>query len=247
MKKSLFNSARRFALGLALAAGASAAAVAQDHTGHTGHQGQGQTGQMPYDLHYIDMTLMHHEQGVEMARLAQEKGQSAKVKAFAQKTAADQERDTKELQRYRDTWYAGRPAMDHAQMMSHMQSMPGHGGMRMDHGADMEKLRAASGAAFDRLFLETMIHHHQMAIDMSKDATTKAEHAELKTFARRVVTKQQAEVAEMNRLKAGVGGTTARKAAAKPAAKRAAKPAAKRKRPAPKSTNHSGHSGHNMH
>jgi hypothetical protein len=47
----------------------------------------------------------------------------------------------------------------------------------------------------------------------------------------------------MNRLKAGVGGNTARK----PAPRRAAKPTAKPKRPAAKTTGHSGHSGHNMH
>jgi uncharacterized protein (DUF305 family) len=243
MKMNVSRLMRPFvrSLMLALALGAAAAsAAAQDHTGHTSH---GQATGMPYDLHYIDMTVMHHEQGVEMARLAEQKGQSAQVKAFAKKSAADQERDTKELQRYRDTWYPGRPQMDHSQMTAHMQSMPGQKGMRMDHGADIEKLRAASGAAFDRLFLDTMIHHHQMALDMSKEAAAKAEHAELKTFARRVLAKQQAEVAEMKRLKAGAGGASARKAAAKPAPRRTAKP----KRPAPKSTNHSGHSGHNMH
>lgn len=239
MRKKLFA----FGFAVALSAFASALTVkAQDHTGHST---QGQAGEMPYDLHYIDMTLMHHEQGVEMARLAEQKGQNAQVKAFAEKIAADQERDTKELLRYRDTWYAGRPQMDHARMAAHMKEMPGHKGMQMDHGADLEKLRAASGAAFDRLFLDTMIRHHQMAIEMSEEAATKAEHAELKSFARRVVDKQRAEVAEMNRIKASVGGATARRAAAKPSARRAAKPAAKPKQPAQKNTGHRGHSDHN--
>ena len=129
--------------------------------------------------------------------------------------------------------------MDHAQMMAHMQGMSGHAGMKMDHGADLVKLRAASATAFDRLFLDTMIHHHRMAIDMSKDAATKAEHAELKTFARRMAAKQQAEVAEMSRLRASVGGAPVRKAAVRRAA--APKPAAKPKRKAPAHTSHSGH------
>jgi uncharacterized protein (DUF305 family) len=242
MKRNLLKAARPLALGLvvALSVGLSAAAGrAQDHTGHSA---QSQSGEMPYDLHYIDMTLTHHEQGVEMARLAEQKAQNAQVRAFARKTAADQERDTKELQRYRDTWYAGRPPANHAQMMAHAQSMSGHQGMQMDHGADMEKLRSASGAAFDRLFLDTMTHHHRMAVDMSKDAATNAAHAELKTFARRVAAKQEAEIAEMNKLKAAFS----MKAARKPAPKRAAKPAARTKRPAAKSTGHSGHTGHNM-
>lgn len=113
----------------------------------------------------------------------------------------------------------------------------------MDHGADIEKLRSASGAAVDRLFPDTMTHHHRMAADTSKEASAKAEHAELKSFARRAAARQQAEIAEMSRLKAGVGGNPARK----PAPRRAAKPAAKPKRPAAKTTGHSGHSGHNMH
>ena len=238
------------AFGFAFALSAFAPALtakAQDHTGHAGHSTQGQAGEMPYDLHYIDMTLMHHEQGVEMARLAEQKARGAQVKAFARKTASEQERDTKELLRYRDTWYGGRPQMDHAQMMAHMKDMPGHKGTQMDHGADLEKLRAATGAAFDRLFLDTMISHHRMAVEMSNEAATKAEHAELKSFAKRVAAKQQAEIAEMNRIRVSVGGTAARTAAAKPAAKRATKPAATRKRPAQKSTGHTGHTDHNDH
>ena len=87
-------------------------------------------------------------------------------------------------------------------------------------------LRAATGAAFDRQFLDAMIHHHMMAVEMAKEATTKAEHAELKDFARKAVTKQTAEIAEMNRLKSG-GSTTTSKA------RSTSKP-----KPKPKTTTH---------
>ena len=212
--------------------------VAQGHTGHTtptpqqqpAHTGHTQSGDMPYDLHYIDMTMMHHEQGVEMARLAEGKSQDARVKAFATKAIAEQEKDLKQLQFHRDTHYSGRPKMDHAQMMAHMENMPGHKGMKMDMDGDMAKLRAATGRAFDRLFVETMTMHHQMAVEMSKDAAAKAEHSEIREFARQTALKQQAEIVELNKIKAGLGGkTTARK------------PAAKTKKPAPKKSAHTGH------
>jgi uncharacterized protein (DUF305 family) len=215
-------------------------ASAQDHTGHTGqqqtdHTGHGQMAGMPYDLHYIDMTIMHHEQGVEMARLAEQKGTDARVKAFAKKTGDDQQRDLMVLRGHRQHWYSDRAPMDHSQMMGHMQSMPGHQNMKMDPEADMQKLQAAEGRAFDRLFLDTMTHHHMMAVSMSKEATTKAEHKEIKDIARTTVTKQQGEIAEMNRIKAALGGgTTARTAARKPAPKK--KPAAKK--PAAAHTGH---------
>jgi uncharacterized protein (DUF305 family) len=237
MRTNLTNAARSAALAAAVALTVGALAAGAKAQDHSGHAAGGQAGEMPFDLHYIDMTLMHHEHGVEMARLAEEKGRSAQVKAFARKTAADQQKETKELQRYRDTWYAGRPQMDHAQMTAHMRNMPGHGKMKMDPEADTAKLRAATGAAFDRLFLDTMTRHHQMAIEMSKEAATKAEHAELKSFARRVVTKQQAEGAEMKRIRSSLGGAAARKPASKPAA---------RKRTTTKKPAQATHSGHNM-
>ena len=160
-----------------------------------------QMADMPYDLHFIDMMIMHHQEGIEMA---QSQSQNPKVKAFATKTAADQQKDVEELQRHRNHWYAGKPLMDHAMMESMMASM--HPGMKMDMEDTRRKLRAATGATFDRLFLDTMIHHHQMAIEMAKDATMKAEHSEIKELARQALLKQQAEIAEMNALK-GVKST----------------------------------------
>ena len=200
--------------------------------GHTGHSGQTQSGDMPYDLHFIDMMMMHHQQGIEMAKLAEGKAQDARVKAFATKTAASQEKDIRTLQWHRDNHYAGRPKMDHQQMMAHMQNMPGHKGMKMDMEGDMAKLRAATGREFDRLFLDTMSHHHQMAVEMSKEAATKAEHAEIRELARKGAQMQQQEIAEMNRIKAGPGGKAVRKTGGKS------------KKTAPKKSGHSGHTGH---
>ena len=223
--------------------------AAQGHTGHTGqsgqsqgHTGHGQMANMPHDLHYIDMMIMHHEQGVEMARLAEQKGADARVKAFAKKTGGDQQRDMMTLRGHRQHWYSDRPPMDHAQMMAHMQSMPGHRNMKMDHEADFRKLQAAEGRAFDRLFLDTMTHHHRMAVDMSQAATTKAEHKEIKDFARVTATKQQGEIAEMGRINSALGG--ARPAARTVAARK--KPAPKRK-PAAKKPAAPAHTGHGNH
>ena len=161
---------------------------------------------MPYDLHFIDMMIMHHQEAAEMADLAKTKSANPKVKAFATKTAADQQKDIGTLQAHRNHWYAGKPIMDPATMESTMKSM--HPGMNMNMEETRRSLRAATGGAFDRLFLDTMIHHHMMGVDMAKEATNKAEHSELKDFARTAVTKQTAEIAEMNRLKGAPATST---------------------------------------
>jgi len=175
-----------------------------------------QMGDMPYDLHFIDMMITHHQEGIEMAQMAQSKAVNPKVKALADRIVADQQKDIEELQGHRNHWYAGKPPMDPAMMSSMMQNM--HPGM-MSMEDTRRKLLAAQGAAFDRLFLETMIHHHQMAVDMSKEARTKAQHVEIKEIARQTAVKQQAEIAEMNRLNGRVTTKTSKgksKAKAKP-------------------------------
>ena len=171
---------------------------------------------MRYDPHFIDMMIVHHQEAVEMADLAKTKSTNAKVKAFATKTAADQQKDIETLQAHRNHWYAGKPIMDPATVEAMMNNM--HPGMNMNMEETRRSLRAANGAAFDKQFLDTMIHHHVMAVDMAKEAASKAEHAELKDFARNAVTKQTAEITEMNRLK-GVPTTSSKtrvKSTAKP-------------------------------
>jgi len=160
---------------------------------------------MPYDLHFIDMMVMHHHQGIDMAKLVDGRSTNPKVKAFAAKTSEAQQKDLDELRSLRDRWYADKPVMD----MSQMHNMPDMKmDMKMDMEGEMAKLRAAKGAAFDRMFLDMMIHHHQMALNMSKEAITKAEHAEIKEFARRGLTQQQAELAEITKLRAPARRTT---------------------------------------
>lgn len=195
-------------------------ASAQSNQGQMGNMQEGQMN-MAYDLHYIDMMVMHHQQGMEMSQLAVTKAQNAQVKAFARKSVTGQQRDIDELKKYRDQFYAGQPQMD----MSNMQGM----GMDMhkEMEATMNRLRAATGTAFDRAFLDSMISHHQMATDMSKEATTQAEHEEIKNFARKTGAMQWGEIADMNKMKTSLGGAgTTKTPTRRPQAK---KPAPKKK------------------
>ena len=63
----------------------------------------------------------------------------------------------------------------------------------------MQSSPNAASQAYDLQFLDTMIAHHQGAIDMARPATTKAQHAELKRFAQKIVSDQEREIAEMKR------------------------------------------------
>ena len=66
-------------------------------------------------------------------------------------------------------------------------STAGMGGMKMADG----------NQPFDLLFIDSMIIHHQGAIDMAKAAQQKAEHPELKKMADDIITSQAAEMKQM--------------------------------------------------
>jgi uncharacterized protein (DUF305 family) len=79
------------------------------------------------------------------------------------------------------------------QMMDHS----GHQMAGMVSDEDMDRLRAATGPAFDRLFLEFMIAHHEGAIVMTEDPLANGTDPELQTLLREIVEAQTAEIAEM--------------------------------------------------
>ncbi len=219
IRESKGNGISNCILAIALILGVSVTVFVSGVQAQAQNPGSSQMSDMPYDLHFIDMMAMHHRQGIAMGRMAERKGSTPALRAFAKKTADEQEKELLELKKHRDHWYAGAPEMDHSQMMVHMHQKPGMSShANMDMQGDIAKLQAATGKAFDRLFLDMMIPHHQMAIDMSKEAVTKAEHAEIKEMARVGMLKQQKEIAEMKRLKGGVV------AKAKPKPKAKAKP-----------------------
>ena len=69
--------------------------------------------------------------------------------------------------------------------------------------AQMQALAAANGPAFDRLFLEGMIRHHQGALDMVDALLANPDAAEdtmLSDFTTSVVADQSAEVLRMQSL-----------------------------------------------
>ena len=64
----------------------------------------------------------------------------------------------------------------------------------MGHGMSTD---APSDAPYDLLFLDSMIVHHQGAIDMAQDALANAQQSDLKSFAQNVIMQQDGEITQM--------------------------------------------------
>lgn len=71
-----------------------------------------------------------------------------------------------------------------------------HKAMGHDHST-MKSSTAAASAPFDLQFIDTMIVHHQGAIDMAKPCAANAQHDEIKTLCSNIASSQQKEIDEM--------------------------------------------------
>lgn len=92
-------------------------------------------------------------------------------------------------------------AMNHGAANSNSAAHANMNHAEMNHSAmnhaDMKSSPNAARAPFDLQFLDTMIAHHQGAIDMAKMVDAKAGHAELKTLAKAIIAAQEKEIAQM--------------------------------------------------
>jgi uncharacterized protein (DUF305 family) len=148
---------------------------------------------VPYDLLFIDAMVAHHQGAVAMARPADSNALQPELKAFARKVIDDQSREITLMTQWRDRWFPGRPRTQN------VMEMPGMAMSMMDVSPDhMQKL---TGAAFDRMFVDMMIPHHEGAVAMARDALSKSRRPEVRELAQRIIDAQQGEIEMMNRWK----------------------------------------------
>jgi len=149
------------------------------------------------DVSFAKEMTGHHQQAVEMATMALAQGSSPKVKDLATRIKAAQGPEIQKMNSWLSAWgeKAGSGAMDHGGSMGSMGS-----GMGMMTEAQMKDLRAATGAAFDRMFLTMMVEHHQGAVTMARSQLDKGQYAPAKQLAQQIVDAQQKEITEMQGL-----------------------------------------------
>jgi len=149
------------------------------------------------DVAFMQGMIMHHSQAVEMTALIPSHTQNKELRSLGARISSSQSDEIKLMQR----WLAARgesvpmamPGMPDMQMSGQpMALMPG-----MLTPEQMEALRKAKGAEFDRLFLIGMIQHHGGALTMVKDLFDSAgagQDADLFNFATDADNSQRAEI-----------------------------------------------------
>jgi uncharacterized protein (DUF305 family) len=155
------------------------------------------------DIHFAQMMIPHHRQAVAMAGMAVERAENPDVKALAEQIQAAQDPEIEQMSGFLQAWGAEVPADDD------MSAMPGMGGMDHSNMGDtsgmmtpeqMNELQGASGAAFDRMFLEMMIAHHEGAVRDSEREVAEGVSPQAKELAQQIISAQNAEIATMRQM-----------------------------------------------
>jgi uncharacterized protein (DUF305 family) len=153
----------------------------------------------PADIDFMQQMIPHHAQALEMTALVPDRTAREDLPLFAERMDISQEDEIALMQGWLEARGADVPDPGAAQAA--------HGG----HGADdmlmpgmatperMAELESATGAEFDRLFLETMARHHEGALQMVQDlyANGGAAEPEIAQFATHIDADQRIELARI--------------------------------------------------
>jgi len=146
------------------------------------------------DVQFMQGMIGHHAQALEMTELLKARTSSDDMRKLAQRIEVSQ---ADEIEMMRE-WLEGRGAevpAEHAHHAPGATLMPG-----MLTAGEMQRLAAATGPAFDKLFLEYMIRHHEGALVMVKDLFVKpgaGQESDIHAFASDVDADQRMEIARM--------------------------------------------------
>ncbi|TDC68736.1 DUF305 domain-containing protein [Actinomadura sp. GC306] len=150
------------------------------------------------EVAFVQMMIPHHAQALEMSKLAPERASDEKVRALASRIDAAQKVEIAAMR----SWLEKNPK---AVLKAHGRN---HGGQHADMPGmatpeQLKRLREARGEAFDKLYLDLMIIHHEGALTMVKDVLYRGTDVTVQQLARDVESTQLAEIGRMKDILAG--------------------------------------------
>lgn len=191
------------ALATALLLTSCTSTASDDHTNHESSDEPAISGEPAGynadDIAFATNMIPHHEQAVELSAMVPDRSANPELKALAEQISAAQEPEIRTMKVLLVQWNENPDARaGHGGEEGHGGAMQG-----MVDDATMAKLKSLSGAEFDTLWLESMISHHQGAIEMARAELANGANVDAKRLAQTMVDTQQAEIDQMNQMLRG--------------------------------------------
>ncbi len=148
------------------------------------------------DVTFATDMVPHHLQAVQMAEMAQTQASSPAVKTLADQIKAAQGPEIDTMTQWLKGW--GEDVPDESMGGTDMGSGDSMPGMMSDQA--MSDLGAATGGTFDQMWLESMIAHHEGAVQMADTEIADGKDPDAIALAKSIKAAQTAEIATMKKL-----------------------------------------------
>ena len=141
------------------------------------------------DQRYIRHMVTHHEQGIELAELGQQRARDLHLRALAALMVASQTGEIRIFEQWWGGWFSEPMPICSSEERA---AMPGY-----LTSAQMAEVRKAAGAEFDAVFIRMMSLHHAGAVQMADDEWHSSGDLRLRLMAQAIRHEQQGEIALM--------------------------------------------------
>ncbi len=162
------------------------------HVSSTAAAGQQDPQHNDNDITFAENMIPHHQQAIDLAALVPDRSSNPAVIKMAAAIAAQQEPEVNALRAMLVQWQVNSTGNSHHAM-----------GQGMVDDATMARLKTLKGAEFDTLWLQSMIAHHQGAIEMAKAEITQGQDPDMIAMANNIVVVQQDEIGQLKQILGG--------------------------------------------
>ena len=136
------------------------------------------------DLMFMNMMIIHHDQAIEMAELAENRTENENILELSQNISQAQTSENQKMSEWLREAGFNRPTRGHR--MAGMATQQ-----------EMNELRQSEGQEFDLLFSELMIEHHEGGIEMARAEVQNGKSEKVVELAQEMIDVQQEEVEKM--------------------------------------------------
>jgi uncharacterized protein (DUF305 family) len=156
------------------------------------------------DIDFATAMIPHHAQALAMVDMTRGRDLSSEVMKLTDDIQAAQSPEIEKMAGWLTDWDKPVPETmrDHVNSEDHEMSGDDSGddmpGMMTDE--ELDELESAQGPAFETMWLEMMIEHHEGAIEMAQDEQEDGIFRPAIKLAGSIETSQQAEVEQMKEL-----------------------------------------------
>ncbi|GAB3438822.1 DUF305 domain-containing protein [Actinophytocola sediminis] len=145
------------------------------------------------DVMFLQMLIPHHQQGLRLAELAEDKGGRAEVREFAAAVVATQTDELTDVEAWLTDW--NQPTAADPDPNAHH----GHGdGLHSpDDPVAVTALAEAEPATFDATFVNLFTGHQHGAVELARMELAEGRHPDARDLATRIVESRTAQVKQL--------------------------------------------------